>query len=121
MYEIPSLDRKRGFIFFYIFFAMSSVVYSAITLDDPTSLRVGDLRTVLVPQLFTGLEISCANNMKLWLKVPFKDTPTGLACFFALATAFATEKKVLALSTVVGSEAMTAQFHQVLSQYLAAS
>lgn len=97
----------------------SHVMFGAIALDDPTSLRVADCRTVLFPQIFSGLEIACAADARLRGKVEIPDTAVGITRFTTVACTFAGEKKLIALVSAVGSDAAVKRFDAVASQCLA--
>ncbi len=96
------------------------VVYGAIALDDPSSLRVADVRSVVERQLFLGLEIAVAKDTKRRGNVALPDTDEGITRFHAIVSGFATgEKKVVSLLTIVGSETSVQRFTAGLSQFLA--
>ncbi len=97
----------------------NSVIYGAVALGDPTSLRVADLRAVVLPQITALIELACANDVKQRLKAPFEDTLEDLTRFSTLVAALAREKKLIALVTVVGPDATVDRFHQVASEFLA--
>ncbi len=94
-------------------------VFGAIALSDLASMRVADLRTVVLPQIVSALEIACAKDVKRRLNVPFDDTPEALTRFFTLVSSLAVEKKVILLVSAVGTEAQVDRFQQVASQFLA--
>jgi hypothetical protein len=94
-----------------------SVVFGAVALNDSTSVRLADMRVVLLPQLASVLEIACAKDVKR-RNAPFDDTPASLVRFATLVSSFALEKKVIALVPVVGTEALVDRFLQVSSQFL---
>ncbi len=96
------------------------VVFGAIALDDPSSLRVADVRSVVERQLFLGLEIAVAKDCKRRGNVPLPDSDDGITRFHTVVSGFATgEKKVVSLLTIVGSEPSMQRFTAGLSQFLA--
>jgi hypothetical protein len=57
------------------------VVFRAITLDDPASLHITDVQTVVLPHLVAALEVGCTRDMKVRSKVPFPNSLEGVQCF----------------------------------------
>ena len=97
----------------------TSLVFGAIALDDHSSLRVGDLQTVLLLHLFSSLIVACAEDVKLRSKVPFADSDDGIARFSHVVSTVACAKKTISLIATTGSDAATKRFEAQASQGLA--
>lgn len=82
-------------------------------------MRVSDLRIVLVPQIFSGLEVAVASYVKMRGKVPLLDTPADIDRFLSVVSSYSVEKKVILLVTAVGSDVVQKRFEALVSQYLA--
>jgi hypothetical protein len=94
-------------------------MYGAVALDELSSLRVADLRTVLWPQIFAGLEIACVADARLRGKVVIPDTAEGIMRFTTVVSTFSGEKKLIGLVSAVGSDAVVKRFEAIASQCLA--
>ncbi len=110
--------QERGFLFIFFFFFMSQVLFGAVALDNPSSLRVAEVRQRLWPQIFGSLEIACAADVKLRGKSAIPDSLEGITRFVTVTTHFASEKKMLSLISAVGSDAALKRFEAVTSQCL---
>ncbi len=98
---------------------MNNIVFGAVALDDISTLRVQDLRTVVVPKIAASVEIACAADMKLRGKVAILDSTEGVARFVTVVCSHvAAEKKVIHLIKATGSEPLIARFEAVASQCL---
>jgi hypothetical protein len=98
---------------------MSSLVFGAVALDDPFSLRVGDLRIVLFPHLVSSIIVACAADAKNRGKVPIPDTMEGIARFAHVVSTVAVSKKTIALLVATGSDVTLKRFEAQASQGLA--
>jgi hypothetical protein len=118
-YKISDLDRKvRVFPLFFFFFFSMFAPFGTVNLDEPSSLRLNEVRQATLPRLFVGLEVAAAKDTKLRNGAPIMDTAEGLVRFTAIANAFSTDV-ALSLFSVFGSERIMKQFLASGSCYLA--
>jgi hypothetical protein len=95
------------------------VIFGAVALDDPSTLRVADLRTVALPKITALIEVACAADVKLRSKAAFPDSDEGLSRFSNVVCSLTSEKKVSTLIAASGSDVMVARFAAVTTQCLA--
>jgi hypothetical protein len=103
-------------IFFFFFFGIM-FTYGCVPLDDPSSLRITEVRAATVPCIFSMLELAVARDVKLRNGAPIPHSGAGALRLFSIATNFVAEKKV-ALFSVIGSLAATQRFEGIASQHL---